>query len=67
MTININTNKAEVKKIRKQIKDTGGFCPYFKSKGKSQLCMCNDIIDAPEGTYCHMKLYKKEIEGDNNK
>ena len=65
MTINIIKNKTEVKKIRKQIKETGGFCPYFKSKGKSQLCMCDEIINAPEGTYCHMNLYKKEIEGDN--
>ena len=66
MIIKANTDKSIVNKVRKQIKKNNHACPYFLEKeGKSVPCFCQDIIDAPEGTYCHIQLYFKEIEGEN--
>ena len=66
MTINKNTDKKLVKNIRNQFKQNNHFCPYFlEEKGTKVHCFCQDIIDAPEGTYCHIQLYFKEIEGEN--
>lgn len=63
MIIKANTDKSIVNKVRKQIKKNNHACPYFLEKeGKSVPCFCQDIIDAPEGTYCYTGLYKKESE-----
>jgi len=63
--INTNTDKTVVSKIRKEIKENNNACPYFlKIDGKLVSCFCQDIINAPENTYCHTKLYKKESENN---
>jgi hypothetical protein len=49
-------------------------CSFMEKKNKGYLCLyklsmhciCQDFIDAPEGTYCYMNLYYKEIEGENH-
>ena len=71
MTINKNTDKKLVREVRDQIRKNNHSCPYFlEEKGiKGVHCFCQDILDAPEGTYCHTQLYYKEIEnveGDKN-
>lgn len=67
MTIKKNDNKKLVRKIKNKFKEYNNSCPYFfEEKGIQGVhCFCQDILNAPEGTYCHTKLYYKEKENDN--
>jgi hypothetical protein len=68
LNVHIIEDKSKRKKIEKQFKPTHNYCPYFLDNyGKQVHCICQDILDAPEGTYCHMLLYYKEPENKDNK
>ncbi|CAB1251397.1 conserved protein of unknown function [Ruminococcaceae bacterium BL-6] len=67
MKIAKNSNQSVVHKIKKEFKKNNYFCPYFiETYGKQVHCFCPDIISAPNGTYCHMKLYYKPQKEDHN-
>ena len=43
--VKINTDAELVAKIRKQLKDNGGYCPCALLHNPDTLCMCKDFVD----------------------
>lgn len=58
MNIELNPDKQYVKKIRKQIKAAGGYCPSALEKTSDTKCMCKDFREMDEGM-CRCGLYIK--------
>lgn len=62
MKITINTDKAEVERIRAAIKENGGYCPCVLTKSPETKCMCKSFVEQEEAGWCHCGLYYKDNE-----
>ena len=61
VTVTLDTEHAE--KLRKALKDNGGYCPCAVFKTDDTKCMCKDfrdkIADESFEGFCHCGLYYK--------
>lgn len=62
MKIIQNENQEIVKKIKKGLKRTGGYCPCSLIQNADTKCMCKEFREQTVEGYCHCKLYKKILE-----
>ena len=64
--VKINTDAELVAKIRKQLKDNGGYCPCALLHNPDTVCMCKDFRDKIKDPNffgeCHCGLYVKTQE-----
>ena len=58
MKIIINSNKEEAERIKKAVKDNGGYCPCHLEKNERTKCICKNFLEG-EAEWCHCGLYKK--------
>lgn len=56
----LNTSQAD--KIKKLLKENGGYCPCLIEQNKDTKCMCKKFREQEEGI-CHCGLYEK-IKGE---
>ena len=61
MTIQLNTDKAEVAKIRAAVAENDGYCPCQLEKTERSKCICLNFMEGPDG-WCHCGLYYKTTE-----
>lgn len=58
MSIRLSEDKELVQEIKKQLKETGGFCPCRIEKTEDTKCMCKEFREQESGE-CHCGLYIK--------
>lgn len=56
--IRLNENMETVKRIKKKIKENGGYCPCRLIKNRDTKCMCREFREQESGE-CHCGLYIK--------
>lgn len=61
MSIELNSDPAEVASIRKAIRDNGGYCPCSIVKDERHKCMCCAFREQDTPGACHCGLYVKVI------
>ena len=61
MTITINPDGAEVERIRRAVRENGGYCPCQLEKNENTRCMCKNFVNSEQGGWCHCGLYFKTI------
>lgn len=61
MKIRLNTDKSIVDRIKKELKENGGYCPCSVIKTEDTKCMCKEFREMDEGE-CHCGLYIKYKE-----
>ncbi len=59
MSIKQNPDKEYADKVRKKLKENGGYCPCLLEKIPDTKCMCKEFRESEEGI-CHCGLYIKE-------
>lgn len=64
LVVIVNKDKSAVKRIRKAIKDNGGYCPCSVDKNDDTKCMCKFFRDMETVGSCHCGLYKKVRIGE---
>ncbi len=66
--IRVSSDKAQVEKIRKLLRENEGFCPCQVVKDQDSRCMCTDFLNKVKEGYigpCHCGLYESvEIKLD---
>lgn len=58
MRISVTTDIAKKERLRKQIKENGGYCPCAVLHNEDTKCMCKAFREQDEGE-CHCGLYIK--------
>ena len=58
MTIKVTQDKEHAEKIRKLIKNNGGYCPCRLVRTEDTKCICKEFLEQDEGA-CHCGLYIK--------
>ena len=61
MKITLNPNKEEVERIRRAVRENGGYCPCQLEKTSDTKCMCTNFVNDPNEGWCHCGLYFKEL------
>ena len=63
MAVTLNKNKEIVERIKKGLKEKGGYCPCRLEKTEQNKCICEEfkkqIADPDFEGYCHCMLYYK--------
>lgn len=63
MAVTLNSDKAVVERIKKGLKEKGGYCPCRLLKKEEYKCICEEfkkqIADPDFEGYCHCMLYYK--------
>lgn len=59
MKFTVNSNKAEVEKIRSAIKANDGYCPCQLEKTPDTKCICKSFLEQEREGWCHCGLYFK--------
>jgi len=62
MKITLSDDKEIVEKIKKALKENGGYCPCALTKNKDTKCMCKNFREKNSSGYCHCGLYYKATE-----
>ena len=66
MKVRLNPDEEVVKRVRKGLKRTGGYCPCRLQRTEDNKCMCREfreqIRDPNFEGFCHCMLYYKEKE-----
>lgn len=64
MKVRLNEDAETVKRVKKGLKHTGGYCPCRLKRTEDNKCMCREfreqIADPDFEGYCHCMLYYKE-------
>ena len=61
MAIKLNTDEEQVKRVRKALKETGGYCPcVIPPYTEDDKCMCKQFREQTSEGLCHCGLYIKE-------
>lgn len=61
MAIKLNTDEEQVKRVRKALKETGGYCPcVVPPYTDDDKCMCKQFREQKHSGLCHCELYVKE-------
>lgn len=63
ITIKQNPDKKHVDKIRKKLRDNGGYCPCSLIKDEAHKCPCDEFLNSTESEKCHCGLYVKTVTG----
>ena len=64
--VRMHCDTEHVMKVRKALKDNGGYCPCAVEKSADTKCICKEFreqIERGESGMCHCGLYI--IEGEN--
>jgi len=68
MAVTLNSDKADVEKIKKGLKEKGGYCPCRLPKKEEYKCICEEfkkqIADPEFEGYCHCMLYYKSLKDE---
>lgn len=69
MAVRLNENKEVVERIKKGLKEKGGYCPCRLARKEEYKCICDEFraqIDDPEFEgYCHCMLYYKSKDQED--
>ena len=58
--ITLSSDKEQVNKIKKALKENNGYCPCRLKNTEDTKCMCREFREQKEGS-CHCGLYVKTI------
>jgi len=59
MKIKVSDDTELVQKIRKKLKENGGYCPCVIDKNEDTKCMCKEFRSQSTPGECHCGLYIK--------
>lgn len=59
MTIKVVDNKEKEEKIRKAIRENGGYCVCSLIRDDRHKCICQEFIEREEDGWCRCGLYYK--------